>query len=462
MVPWFDEGDRVEVVGPARLSGIVTPKGFKHTFVPIAAASLLLDGPLVLSNVPSIADTHAMSNVIRFLGGHISPVEPDGLFVDPKAVRFREIPDLLTSETHGALYFLPTMLARFGRMSLGRTGGCRLGNLDVGGERPLHHLLSVMRAFGAHCVHEGDTITGHCTKLYGTSIDIRTFSERTNILCGPLVSGATKTALLTAALAFGESEVVYPYRKPDVDHLVQMLTNAGLVIETTPQRIRIQGTGGRLLSGVHHELPPDFIHIFTLIATSVYLEQPISIRVPDLLNLQLGLKSELARLKSLGIQLNHHATSDGWVHINVIPPKTMEGGIHIDVTSESIYSDNQPFFALMLTKASRPSTITDGVWKHRFDYAYQLNKLGANMNLNGNRLQIRPRRPSVSDCTVTAIDLRAAATLIIAALGIDGHTAVSGIGHLFRGYENLLGDFRLLGATIGGCSHVHLGRILST
>lgn len=186
----------------------------------------------------------------------------------------------------------------------------------------------------------------------------------------------------------------------------------------------------------------DISQIMTFITFSVYHKIPIIIYNVTTEKVKNGLAQEINYLAKMGISLEFNADSIYVNHQNDILP------INIDVTSISIYSDHQPLFALMLLKANGNSTITEHVWKKRFDYAKELQKLGLKLHLDGQTLKIMPSTPVQSAEPLHARDLRSAAVLTIAALAAPKKTQLYGLEHLVRGYDHFIQDLSLFGSKI--------------
>jgi UDP-N-acetylglucosamine 1-carboxyvinyltransferase len=414
----------------------VAVSGFKHAAVPLLAASVLTESATI-ANVPRIADVQVLGAVLASLG---AVVEEDG---DTRTIRTENVTDAplvgpLVGRVHGTLYLAPTLLARCGRVRIGRSGGCAI----AGGEpRPVEHVAEVMRRFGASAEVVDGELRASARSLRGTRIDIADFSSRKDVVTGPLVSGATKTALLLAATARGPSVVVNPYKKPDVTELVAFLRAGGVAIEATDERITVEPVSR--LRPVRHELVADMTEIFTWIAVAAYHGVKVELTRIRREAVLAGLRTELEVLERIGVALE---IAESRI---VVPEGTAElRPLTLEVTSQGIYSDNQPLLALMLTKAVGRSMLREAVWTERFDYARELARLGARLCVDGPTLAIEPGAPRSPCRGLAAKDLRAAAVLIVAALGAHGVSTIDGCQHLERGYADFLGDLRRAGARI--------------
>jgi UDP-N-acetylglucosamine 1-carboxyvinyltransferase len=438
--------DTVTVHGGRPLRRPLRLAGFKHALVPVLAAGVLAERPVVIRNAPDIEDTRTLLGILRRLGASATlETSTRTLTLDTSGLCSWQIPDELSARIHGAVYLMPVLLGRFGRFAIGMSGGCRIGDRRLGGERPIDHMLDVLCRFGATIRHlPGSVITGSCRRLAGTTIDLADYAvpaPHDGRPTGPLYSGASKTALLAAAAATGTSVLLNPYPKPDVTELTAALAEAGVALSVEPGRIVVQGSG-QLPRGFDHVLVSDLIEAVTLIACAVHLRQPLMLDGVTAAGLRSGLRPELEHLARMGVELDWGASS-----LVVRPPEAVTP-VDLVAASHSIYSDSQPFFALMLMGATGRSTITEAVWKDRSHYVHDLVRLGGRLQVDGPVITVEPGRVHLAGQRVVAGDVRSAAVGVVAALGIDGPTVVEGVRHLDRGYEGLVRTLCAAGAHI--------------
>jgi UDP-N-acetylglucosamine 1-carboxyvinyltransferase len=433
--------DIIQVKGGMPLVGTVKPAGFKHALVPIIAAAMMNDKEIIeISNAPNVEDTRVLLSVVELLGGSVSKTEC-GIQIDARNLRWSPIPDEVTGKIHGSLYLVVPMLARFGRVELGNSGGCQIGAPNEGGRRPVRHVVEVLERFGARFSEKQHGLVGYADNLKACEIDILDFaSDTAGGASGPLVSGATKTAILAAVASNGRTIIRNPYPKIDVVELLDLLEKVGVQIDRDAERLVIEGKAN--LRGATHELPSDLIEVVTYIAAAVYLKADIAIEITRLERVTFGLQAELNLLASMGVEIR---SRNGQIQVgasSVLAPQ------NITISSHSIFSDSHPFFSLMLCLASAPSTIRDRVWVGRYDYAKQCLRLGADFTIYDDQLSIRPGRPWRRNQLVHGSDLRSTAVLCLAALGILGTTTISGVKHLSRGYADFVANLQSLGANI--------------
>lgn len=430
------------LVGSSRLRpGAISVSGYKHAAVAMIAASVgSRRARVALRNVPAIEDVLRMSEIIRVLGGR-ADLDGDTLRIDAEGIEGHSVPEHLSEQIHGALYFLPILLGRFGRVEIGACGGCRIGDRARSGRRPVEHMASVLRRFGAEIECAGEGVRGRTDGLRPCTVDIMDYSERDDILTGPLVSGATKTAILAATVAgAGTTRILHPYPKPDVTELLALVRELGFRVRWEHDTVEIERA--EEVSSADVTLLSDISEIMTYVAVAGVHRTELVLTGISTAKVKRGLAPELAILREIGVELE---LGDDWIRIPVVDQ--IEPA-HIEVTSVGIYSDHQPFFALLLLGARGPSTIRELVWKDRFQYTTELRKLGYNLEVDQNCLRIVPSRPTVDGQTLSAVDLRGAAALLIAALRAPGRTQLRGMGHLSRGYPRFIESLKELGADV--------------
>ncbi|MFJ4656824.1 hypothetical protein ACIP5Y_36645 [Nocardia sp. NPDC088792] len=437
--------DTLIVQGGRPLHGEVRVAGFKHALVTVIGAALVGRAPIAIRNCPEIEDTRVLAEVLRRAGGRVTH-GTGTLDLDLGELRDLPLDPLLTARIHGTAYLLPGLLARFGRVELPPTGGCRIGDRPAGG-RPVEQYLRVLTRFGAHGEISADgTLSVTADRLTGCELDLREFMADPVLLSGPLYSGATKTAILAAAAAQGTTRLHYPYPKPDVTELVRVLSRLGWTITRPgPAELVIEGRPDRgETRPVEHTLISDLIEVVTW-ATAAVLTGG-SIRLTGLTGaaLSTGLAPEIAVARDLGL----YWEPDGADAV-VIRPHQPSRPVDVTVASHGIYSDSQPFLMLLATAAPGVSHIRETVWQQRFAHAGELNRLGTRIEVSGAMARITGDHPPVRGADrLTATDLRGAAALLLGALRARGTTRITGTGHLVRGYRDLVGDLRRLGARI--------------
>ncbi|MEU6073963.1 hypothetical protein [Micromonospora sp. NPDC047074] len=432
-----------QIEGGVPLTGTVPIAGFKHALVSVLAGAVAIGGRVRIANVPDLDDTRVLCASVRHLGG-IARHDRDRalLELDLAGLTGTELPSELSTRVHGTLYLVPAVLARTGQVRAAGFGGCRIGSA-AGGARPVGHIVDVLRRFGAQADADGEELVATADRLTGTDIDMRDYMDDPVLMTGPLYSGATKTALIAAMAAQGRSVIHHPYPKPDVTELIASARAAGVRVEQDESSITVHGTGRRV-ADYAHRLPADGLEALTYLTCSRYLaadDLRLTGMVPGDLT---GIAAEVRALAAMGVELH-------WADDGALVARSGGGplrAVDVTVASRGIFSDAQPFLTLLLTGADGPARIRDTVWHNRFQYATQLVELGADITVSAGEARVRPARPARAGRTLQASDVRGAAVLVLAALGIAGPTTVHGVAHLDRGYDDLLGKLIKVGAQI--------------
>lgn len=421
----------------------VAVRGYKHAMVLLIAATIAVNRTVEIRNCPLIEETRVLSEIFEQCGGLVS-YENETLRLNPRAFQHGTVPDQLAERIHGSIYLLPVLLGRFGSVMLPETGGCRLSSAEHNG-RPVHHMLTVLEAFGAEFTAQDGWIVGTSQGFHAIDIDIQQFSTRDDVLTGHFVSGATKTAILAALFVeHGETIIRNPYPKPDVQELLLFVEEAGYRVQRGPQEIRISRASVELSEQqvLNHDLMSCISTVMTYIALAVHARVPLQLTGLTVERVRAGLAEELRLLSKMGVPLEWVEDS---LHILRAPSIT---NIDIDVTSVGIYSDHQPFFALMFLQGDRPARIREFVWPERFEYARELRKLGAQITFEDGAIVVHPSSLDRAGQTLVATDLRAAAALLLAAVGVNGRTEIKNIHHIERGYDDLLDTLSRIGVDV--------------
>jgi UDP-N-acetylglucosamine enolpyruvyl transferase len=431
--------------GPARLRGDIEIGGFKHALVTCVAAAAASNGWVRIHACPDIDEARVLAKLVRHIGGRADIA--NGVFhIDGSMIDTPELPLSDVASIHGSIYLLPALLARFGAVTMPRTGGCQIG--FGAGHRPTSQYAEILERFGATTDEAVDgSLTVSANQLTGCEIDLLDFTDDRELRTGPLYSGATKLAFLTAAVAHGTTVIRDPYPKPDVTELVTMLQKLGVAITMAADGgYSVAGQCGAIdTPGVDHTLIPDLIEIVTWIcAGAVLADRPMTLRAQRLCDAQTALAPELHVLRQMGVRLDWAADSC------LVHPSASFDPVDITVSSPGVYSDSQPLIAILAAHATGKSTITETVWVDRFRYAEGFAALGFEVEVISPRLTLSGGGSdgSTSHPCLAAQDLRGAASLLLAALTVPGTTTLHGMHHLTRGYTNLPAQLIDLGAHI--------------
>ncbi|MEV2278371.1 UDP-N-acetylglucosamine 1-carboxyvinyltransferase [Nocardiopsis sp. NPDC049922] len=413
---------RLLITGGVPLSGRVHVQGSKNVFLHLAATSLLAPEPVHLLNVPNITDTGVCVDIARELGAHAAFM---GTVLTTRAdtLRVRTIPNHLGTRIRPTACFGAAVLARTGATTFPLPGG------DAFAERLIDRHLAAMRAAGAEVEVRGGFVHARAPRLVGFTFDATTDY-------GPSL-GATVSALLLAATARGTSRITGASVEPEVGHTVELLRRLGAVVHWTGSDV-VEIEGCSALSGTTYEVPPDRMVAGTYAIAGAITDGRIDLHGVSMHDFPAGF---LDVVEAAGIAFA--SVPDGVRAIRgELAPVKVETGPH-----PGYPTDAQPQLCALLTQAPGTSTVVERVYTHRATHVPGLAAMGAGVDVVGRCVTILGPR-ALSGATVRGTDIRAAAALVVAALAARGRTELLGVEHLRRGYENLTGTLRALGAPI--------------
>jgi UDP-N-acetylglucosamine 1-carboxyvinyltransferase len=403
--------DRLVIRGGKRIEGSVAIRGAKNAALPQIAASLLSSDRLELGNVPEVSDVDTMLALMREFGIVASRSSDRTLVLDAREARNALAPYDMVRRMRASILVLAPLLARFGAARVSQPGGCAIG------ARPIDLHLKALEALGADVSMEGGFIQARTRgdRLQGGRV----------VLSSPSV-GATETALMAAALARGETEILNAAREPEVCDLALCLAAMGARIEGagTP-RILIQGV--EALHHAQHDLMTDRIEAGTYAIAAAITGGHLEILGAHLEHLG----SVGAALESAGAQI--WPTDRGLMVVRTAPLRP------VDLATEpypGFPTDLQAQFMALMTIAPGASVIRETVFESRFMHVPELGRLGANISLQESTALVRGVE-RLHGAEVMATDLRASVSLVLAALAAEGETTIHRIYHLDRGYESL-------------------------
>lgn len=409
--------------GGTKLEGKIQVSGSKNAVLPIAvAAAILGDSVSVLHNVPNLTDVKTLSAVLEGLGASITR-KNGSLYIEPINRMEYEAPYDLVRKMRASIYVLGPLVAKLGRAKVSFPGGCAIG------PRPVDLHIRGLEHLGAQVEVQRGYIFAQAERLVGNEIDLIG-------LHGPSV-GATANVLMAATLAEGTTVIRGAAREPHVSDLAQFLNAMGANIEgigTSTLTIR----GVKQLHGTEHSVISDDIEAGTFMVAAAITNGDVS--VEGVSPQQTHAVSE--KLTEAGVQLDWHRTG-----VRVTAPRRLKA---IDVTTEpfpGFPTDMQAQMMGLLSTASGTSTITENVHTDRFIHAAELNRMGADIKLEGRKAIINGTS-SLSGAPVMASDLRAGAVLVVAGMAAAGETTVSRIYHIDRGYEAIEKKLNSIGADI--------------
>jgi UDP-N-acetylglucosamine 1-carboxyvinyltransferase len=412
--------DKLRVRGGRPLEGSVRVSGAKNAALPIMCAALLTDQPIALSNVPRLMDVRTMAKLLAQMGVETSPQSGGRIAIRAAAVNNPEASYELVKTMRASVLVLGPLLARCGRAKVSLPGGCAIG------QRPVDQHIKGLQAMGARISVEHGYMNAVAQKLRGAQV----------VMDVVTVTG-TENLMMAAALAEGETLLENAAREPEVVDLARCLGAMGARIEGAGTgTIRIEGVGS--LSGAEHEVMPDRIETGTFLAAVAAAGGKVRLSG----TVAETLEATLEKLREAGARI---AASQGVIEIEMAGrPKAVSLRT---APYPGLATDMQAQFMALDTVARGTGVITETIFENRFMHALELQRLGADITIQGNNAVVKGVE-RLQGASVMATDLRASASLVIAGLVAQGETVIERIYHLDRGYEALEEKFGALGANI--------------
>ena len=413
--------DKLEIVGGTPLAGSIRVSGAKNAALPILAGTLLADGPVVLSNVPHLNDVTTTVKLLRRMGADVAVHDGMQLEVDPRPVSEHSAPYELVKTMRASVLVLGPLVSRFGRADVSLPGGCAIG------ARPVNLHVAGLKAMGADVRIEDGYIRARARRLKGARIVLETVT----------VTG-TENLMMAAALAKGETLIENAAREPEVSDLADFLSSMGARIEGAgTHTIRVEGVDE--LAGDGYRVLPDRIEAGTYLVAAAITRGKVRLKDtrPE------HLDAVLAKLSEAGASIE---TGDDWIALDM-------GGRRpsaVDLTTApypAFPTDMQAQFCALNAVAEGAGSITETVFENRFMHAVELQRMGADLRIQGNTV-ISHGVEQLLGAPVMATDLRASASLVLAGLVARGVTRVDRIYHIDRGYECIEEKLGQLGAQI--------------
>jgi UDP-N-acetylglucosamine 1-carboxyvinyltransferase len=404
------------------LKGEIQVGGAKNACLPLMAAALLTDQPLILENVPGLVDVTTMTRVLENLGVRVTR-EPDRIELDASELSGYLAPYDLVRQMRASYYVLGPLTTRFGRAEVSLPGGCAIGQRAI----DLH--LKGLSMLGAEIAISKGYIYARAGRLKGCRID----------LSGPFGSsvGATINIMLAAVLARGTTVIENAAHEPEVEDVAGMLRVMGAEIEWSDNgTITVRGVDR--LKGASYRVIPDRIEAGTLAVAAALTGGEVLINScrPD------HLQAVIEVLIRAGVKVETGSDS-----IRVASELPLRPFSLVTEPYPGFPTDMQAQFCALATQAHGVSTVTENIFENRFMHVSELIRLGARIQVNGNTATIEGP-VSLSSAPVMASDLRASAALILAAIVAEGTSEINRIYHLDRGYDQLEVKLACLGAKI--------------
>jgi len=413
--------DRLAIVGGSRLSGEIEVSGAKNAALPILAGALLADGPVTLRNVPALNDIATMLKLLRRMGVAAERAPGGEVTVDASAIREFVAPYELVKTMRASVLVLGPLVGRFGKADVSLPGGCAIG------ARPVNLHVAGLRAMGAAVSIDNGYIRARAARLRGARLVLDTVT----------VTG-TENLMMAAACADGETIIENAAREPEIGELAAFLSAMGARIEGAgSDTIHVQGV--EKLAAVNYDVMPDRIETGTYLVAAAITGGRVKLLKTDPTHLD----AVLQKLAEAGASI---AIGDDWIELDMQGRRPLA----VDIKTApypGFPTDMQAQFCALNAVAEGTATITETIFENRFQHVLELQRLGANLSIQGNTVIARGV-DRLAGAPVMATDLRASASLVLAGLKAEGTTLVERIYHVDRGYERIETKLGLLGADI--------------
>jgi UDP-N-acetylglucosamine 1-carboxyvinyltransferase len=408
--------DKLQIQGGPALEGDVRISGSKNATLPILAATLLADDPVSVGNVPHLQDVTTTIELLGHMGVSVTMDEHMRIEVDPTTLRECFAPYDLVKTMRASILVLGPLVARFGKADVSLPGGCAIG------ARPVNIHVAGLQAMGADISIEAGYIRARAPKLRGARLVLDTVT----------VTG-TENLMMAATLAEGETVLENAAREPEVVDLANFLNAMGAKVRGAgTDKIVIEGV--QKLHGTHYDVLPDRIETGTFLVAGAITRGHVRVKNtrPD------HLDAVLLKLQEAGARVD---VGDSWIEVDARGRRPKS----VDVRTApypAFPTDMQAQFAALNTVADGVGTIIETIFENRFMHMLEMRRMGAEIRLEGNTAIIKGV-PRLTAAPVMATDLRASASLVLAALVAEGRTDIERIYHIDRGYEAI--EEKLLG-----------------
>ena len=413
--------EKFVIQGGTPLSGSIPVSGSKNSALPALAACLLTGETVTLNRIPPVRDIGTMIDLIRYTGAEVNVVG-ERVTITAKNIERPEAPYEVVKTMRASSLVLGPLVARTGRARVSLPGGCAIG------ARPINLHVTALEHLGAEIRQDHGYIEAVAPQgLRGGTVH---FDRIT-------VTG-TEDILMAAVLAKGETIIENAAREPEVVDLAHLLTRMGACIEGAgTSTIRVKGV--EKLSGTEHTIIADRIEAGTFLVAGAITRGDVSVSgcVPE------HLRALIAKLQQAGVEVTESAPDT----LRIRVPGRLK---NVDITTEEhpgFATDLQAQFMALMTQAEGISFITEKIFENRFMHVQELARMGANIRLEG-RQAIVAGPTQLTGAQVIASDLRASASLVLAALAAEGETEIDRVYHIDRGYDGIEAKLNASGAKI--------------
>ncbi len=401
--------------------GEVVVSGAKNAAVAILPATILAKGKCVIENLPNISDVTASVDILSAMGAQVRLLNKHTLEVDTSHITGTVVPDELSRQMRASYYFLGALLGRFGQATVAMPGGCNLG------PRPIDQHLKAFTAFGAK------------DSVEGGMIDVRAENglRGEEVFFDTVTVGATINAMLAAVMAEGTTVLENVAKEPHIVDVANFLNTMGADVRGAGTDV-IKIRGVKKMHGCTYSIIPDQIEAGSYMVAAAITGGNVLIQnvIPK------HLEPITSKLEKAGATVEEFDDSVRVSRQGDIEPLNIKTMPH-----PGFPTDMQPLMTALLCLAKGTSIITEGIWENRFRYVDELSRMGVNIQVAG-RVAVIEGVHHLRPAPLRATDLRAGAAMVMAALAADGVSEISEIGHIERGYEDIVGKLQGLGADI--------------
>ncbi|MBQ9411899.1 MAG: UDP-N-acetylglucosamine 1-carboxyvinyltransferase [Oscillospiraceae bacterium] len=422
--------DKYIIRGGKQLHGQVEISGAKNAAVAIIPAVLMVNGVCRLENLPQISDTDKLLHILSLMGAKVRYINPGTVEVDCSHVYLSDDIFPLTRQIRASYYLIGSMLGRFGRARTTMPGGCNFG------VRPIDQHVKGMKALGASIGIARGLITA---ETGGSGLGgARIYLDKVSV-------GATINVMIAAVTAKGRTVIENVAKEPHIVDVANFLNSMGADVRGAGTDV-IKVRGVEALHGGTYSLIPDQIEAGTFMTAVAAAGGEVQLNnvIPR------HLECISAKLREMGVSVTEYGDS-----IVVKRDRPLE---RVNVKTQpypGFPTDMQPQITAVLCQAEGTSVVTEGVWDNRYKYVNELRKMGAEITVSGKTAIIEGGR-KLTGAPVAACDLRAGAAMVVAGLCAEGLTVVEDVVYIERGYQDLVGKLRSLGADIVSVSEPDL------
>ncbi|AFT71834.1 UDP-N-acetylglucosamine 1-carboxyvinyltransferase [Alloalcanivorax dieselolei B5] len=414
--------DKLKITGGQRLDGEIRISGSKNSSLPILAATLLADETVTVGNLPHLQDVTTLIELLGRMGVHVVLDDRMNVAVNPTSIREFTAPYELVKTMRASILVLGPLVAHFGRAEVSLPGGCAIGS------RPVDIHLKGLEAMGA----EIEVMNGYI------SAQVQGRLKGARIVMDTVTVTGTENLLMAAALAEGTTVLENAAREPEVVDLANFINRmGGKITGAGTDTIVVEGVTS--LGACHHDVISDRIETGTYLIAAAITGGRVKAKNTD----PALLDSVLQKLREAGAVIE---TGEDWISLDMEGRRPQAISLRT-APYPAMPTDMQAQFMAMNTVAEGTGTIVETVFENRFMHVQELNRMGAHIEVQGNTAICRGVE-SLTGAPVMATDLRASASLVIAALVAKGDTLVDRIYHVDRGYECIEEKLQSLGATI--------------